>query len=87
MTEKLYIFKDRLSQATSFAKIAVAVRYLGYQLKIEKNGVTITWDEPSVSDPGKTIYHSQILIDARVPEWLNEQLEEHGLLKPQEQQI
>ena len=87
MTEKRYLFKYRLSQKSSFATIAEAVRSLGYQLKTEKRGVTITWDEPSASDPCMTVFHSQMLIDERVPEWLNKQLEEKGLLKPQEQEI
>ena len=87
MEKKHYLFKYRLSQATSFAKIFEAVRYLGYQLKTERKGVTITWEEPSVSDPGKTVFRSIGLIDERVPEWLNEQLEEKGLLRPMEPEI
>ena len=87
MTEKRYLFKYRLSQKSSFARIAEAVRALGYQLKTEKRGVTITWDESAVDDPCKTIFRSQGLIDERVPEWLNEQLEEKGLLRPMEPEI
>lgn len=82
MAEKRYLFKHRLSQKSSFVRIAEAVRALGYELRTEKRGVTITWDELSVSDPGKTVFRSQGLIDERVPEWLNEQLEEKGLLRP-----
>lgn len=84
MTEKRYLFKYRLSQKSSFVRIAEAVRALGYELRTKKKGVVITWDAPSVCDPTKTVFHSQGLIDERVPEWLNEQLEEQGLLKPQE---
>lgn len=87
MAEKRYLFKHRLSQKSSFVRIAEAVRALGYQLKTERKGVTITWEEPSVSDPGKTVFRSQGLIDERVPEWLNEQLEEKGLLRPMESEI
>lgn len=84
MAEKRYLFKHRLSQKSSFVRIAEAVRALGYELRTEKRGVTITWDESAIDDPCKTIFRSQGLIDERVPEWLNEQLEEHGLLRPQE---
>ena len=87
MAEKRYLFKYRLSHKSSFALIAKAVRTLGYELRIEKRGATITWEEPSVSDPVKTVFHSQGLIDERVPEWLNEQLEDRGFLKPQETEI
>lgn len=87
MTEKRYLFKYRLSQKSSFAQIAKAVRALGYQLKTEKRGVTITWDESAVDNPCKTIFRSQGLIDERVPEWLNEQLEGKGLLRPMEPEI
>ena len=86
MAEKRYLFKHRLSQKSSFVRIAEAVRALGYELRTEKRGVTITWDESAIDDPCKTIFRSQGLIDERVPEWLNEQLEEHGLLRPQEQE-
>ena len=84
MAEKRYLFKHRLSQKSSFVRIAEAVRALGYELRTEKRGVTITWDESAIDDPCKTIFRSQGLIDERVPEWLNEQLEEHGLLRSQE---
>lgn len=87
MAEKRYLFKHRLSQKSSFVRIAEAVRALGYELRTEKRGVTITWDELSVSAPGKTVFHSQGLIDEGVPEWLNEQLEEKGLLRPMEPEI
>lgn len=87
MAEKRYLFKYRLSQKSSFVRIAEAVRALGYELRTEKRGVVITWDAPAVSNPIKTVFHSQGLIDERVPEWLNEKLEEQGLLKPQEPEI
>jgi len=87
MAEKSYLFKYRLSQKSSFVRISEAVRALGYELRTEKRGVTITWEELSASDPCKTVFRSQGLIDERVPEWLNEQLEEQGLLKPQEPEI
>lgn len=87
MAEKRYLFKHRLSQKSSFVRIAEAVRALGYKLRTEKRGVTITWEEPSVSDPGKTVFRSQGLIDERVPEWLNEQLEGKELLRPMEPEI
>ena len=85
--KKHYLFKYRLSQKSSFVQIAKAVRALGYELRTDKRGVTITWEITFVSDPTKTMFHSQGLIDERVPSWLNEQLEEHGLLKPQEPEI
>ncbi len=87
MAEKRYLFKHRLSQKSSFVRIAEAVRALGYELRTEKRGVTITWEELSVSAPGKTVFRSQGLIDERVPEWLNEQLEGKGLLRPMEPEI
>ena len=87
MAEKRYLFKHRLSQKSSFVRIAEAVRALGYELRTEKRGVTITWDESAVDDPCKTVFRSQGLIDERVPEWLNEQLEENGLLRPMEPEI
>lgn len=86
MTEKRYLFKYRLSHKSSFVQIAKAVRTLGYELKIDR-GVVINWDEPCVSDPSKTMFHSKTLTDERVPEWLNEQLEDRGFLKPLEPEI
>lgn len=66
---------------SSLASVLKAVRALGYELKSEKKGVTITWEREHPEYPGKMMFHSQGLIDERVPEWLNEELEDKGLLK------
>lgn len=84
MKKKSFPFKFRLSQKSSFARVAEAVRALGYELKTDRKGVTITWDALSLDNNAKTVFHCKNLTDERVPEWLNEQLEENGLLKPQE---
>lgn len=79
-----YEFKYRLTQKSSLATIAKAVRALGMEMKIEKRSVTISWMEkahhPTASTP--EIYNSNSMLDDRVPEWLNEKLEERELLAP-----
>lgn len=81
-----YEFKYRLSQKSSFAAIAKAVRALGMEMKIEKRGVTISWMEKANQPTALTqeLYKSNTMLDERVPEWLNGKLEEHELLAPKE---
>lgn len=87
MKEKNYMFKCRLTQSSSFARVAKVIRALGYELKTDWRGVTVTWDELSMDNMAKPVFKSKNLTYERVPEWLNEQLEEKGLLKPQENTI
>lgn len=82
---KSYLFKKRLNKRSSYKTILEAVRTLGYELKTDKRGVCIDWETASVYDQNKSIFHSINLTDERLPEWLNEQLEEQGLLKPEEE--
>ena len=81
------MIKCRLTQRSSFARVAKAVRALGYELKTDLRGVTVTWDELSMDNSAKTVFNCRNLTDERLPEWLNEQLEENGLLKPQENNV
>ena len=78
-----YLFKYRLTQKSSLATIAKAVRALGMELKIEKRGVSIFWMEKSTSST-KELFRSNSMLDERVPEWLNEKLEERELLAPKD---
>ena len=82
---KSYLYKKRLNKRSSYKTILEAVRTLGYELKTENRGVSIYWETASVYDQNKSIFHSQYLTDERLPEWINEQLEEQGLLKPEEE--
>lgn len=77
-----YEFKYRLTAKSSLAAIAKAVRALGMEMKIEKQYISFSWDKDSTI-AGKTIYNNRFMPDERVPEWLNERLEEAGLLEPQ----
>lgn len=79
-----YEFKYRLSQKSSLATIAKAVRALGLSMSIEKRGGwSFSWFE---EDPatGKEIYKNRIVLDENVAEWLNLELEAHELLAPEE---
>lgn len=87
MKEKSYMIKRRLTQSSSFARVAKAVGALGYELKTDWRGATVTWDELSMDNMAKPVFKCKNLTYERVPEWLNEQLEEKGLLKPQENAI
>ena len=80
----IYEFKYRLSQKSSLAAIAKAVRALKIEMKIETDrGVSFIWYSESPS--GRSLYNNQFVLDEHVPEWLNERLEGEGLLKPLEQ--
>ena len=81
---KTYQFKYRLTQKSSLATIAKAVRALGMELKIEKRGVSIFWmEEVTLSSSSiKEMFRSNGMLDERVPDWLNEKLEDRGLLAP-----
>ena len=83
---KTYPFKYRLTQKSSLATIAKAVRALGMELKIEKRGVSIFWMEEVTLYPSsiKEMFRSNGMLDERVPEWLNEKLEERELLAPKD---
>lgn len=71
-----YVFKYKLSQKSSLAAIAKAVRALGLNMTVEKDRVSFS------NRPGEK-YEYKFMIIERVPEWLNERLEAEGLLNPQ----
>lgn len=81
MKQNSCLFKRRLTKSSSFKTILEAVRALGYELRTDNRGVVIIWETPSFVDPCKSIFHNKGLTDERLPEWLNEKLEEQGLLK------
>lgn len=79
-----YEFKYRLSQKSSLAAIAKAVRALKIEMKIETDrGVSFIWYSKGPS--GISLYNNEFVLDEHVPEWLNKRLEGEGLLKPLEQ--
>lgn len=80
----IYEFKYRLSQKSSLAAIAKAVRALKIEMKIETDrGVSFIWYSKGPS--GRSLYNNEFVLDENVPEWLNKRLEGEGLLKPLEQ--
>lgn len=80
----IYEFKYRLSQKSSLAAIAKAVRALKIEMKIETDrGVSFIWYSKDPS--GRSLYNNEFVLDEHVPEWLNKRLEGEGLLKPLEQ--
>ena len=81
-----YEFKYCLTQKSSLATIAKAVRALKMEMKIEKRGVTISWMEKTNEPTALTqeLYRSNTMLDERVPEWLNEKLAEYELLAPKD---
>lgn len=79
----IYEFKYRLSQKSSLAAIAKAVRALKIEMKIETDrGVSFIWNSKGPS--GRSLYNNEFVLDEHVPEWLNNRLEGEGLLKPLE---
>ena len=84
-----YEFKYRLTQKSSLATIAKAVRALGMEMKIEKRGVTISWMEKANQPTALTqeLYRSNTMLDERVSEWLNDKLKERELLAPNELEL
>lgn len=80
----IYEFKYRLSQKSSLAAIAKAVRALKIEMNIETDrGVSFIWYSKGPS--GRSLYNNEFVLDEHVPEWLNKRLEGEGLLKPLEQ--
>ena len=79
-----YQFKYRLTQKSSLATIAKAVRALGYDMSLEKGCFRFGWlkDVPG-SLTGRQLYDQRFVLDENVPQWLNQQLEDHHLLAPE----
>lgn len=79
-----YKFKYRLSQKSSLTTIANAVRALEMEMKVEENGVLFSWWEWVGLDTTtpREIWKSSRMTDERVHEWLNQKLENYGLLAP-----
>lgn len=75
-----YEFKYRLSQKSSFAQIVKAARALDYKIHINKGGILFL-DHNNESFPPYNLTVEDI------PEWLNEQLEEHELLAPKDLEL
>lgn len=81
---KAYKFKYRLTQKSSLATIANAVRALGYDMSIEDKGFKFGWWKSNDKALIGRLYHQHFVLDENLPEWLNDQLEDAGLLKKQE---
>lgn len=79
-----YQFKYRLTKKSNLATIAKAVRALGYSMTIEKNGFNFGWWKETPGALTGRLYRQHFALDENVPEWLNEQLEEHELLAPKD---
>ena len=79
-----YQFKYRLSTKSSLAAIAKAVRALGFDMTIEKNGFNFGWWKEVPGALTGRLYFQHFALDENVPEWLNGQLEEHELLEPKD---
>lgn len=79
-----YPIKYRLTQKSSLATIAKAVRALGYDMSIKKGGFNFSWwkEDPRALTGG--IYYEHFALDENVPEWLNGQLEYNELLAPKD---
>ncbi len=77
-----YAFKYRLSQKSSLATIATAVRALGYSMSLEKGGFDFGWYKDAPGALRGNVYQQHFELDENVPEWLNGRLEAAGLLKP-----
>ena len=76
-------FRYRLTNKSSLAAIARAVRALGYGMNIEeKGGFTFSWWLKSPTEGH--YYDSMFVLDENVPKWLNERLEANGLLAPED---
>ena len=81
---KAYKFKYRLTQKSSLATIAKAVRALGYDMSIEKGGFRFGWLKDTPGSLTGQLYNQHFALDENVPEWLNSQLENAGLLAPKD---
>lgn len=79
-----YQFKYRLTQKSSLATIAKAVRALGYDMSIEKGGFRFGWFKDTPGSLTGQLYKQHFALDENVPEWLNSQLENAGLLAPKD---
>lgn len=73
-----YQFKYRLTQKSSLATIAKAVRALGY------GGFRFGWFKDTPGSLTGQLYNQHFALDENVPEWLNSQLENAGLLAPKD---
>lgn len=82
-----YQFKYRLTQKSSLATIAKAVRALGYDMSIEKGGFNFGWFKDTPGSLTGQLYKQHFALDENVPEWLNGQLEEAKLLAPKDLEL
>lgn len=80
-----YKIKYRLSQKSSLAAVANAIRELGYTLKILYNCYRIEWERQD-HETGRMIYECRDIRDTDLIEWINNKLEDTGLMKPQDQE-
>ena len=78
-----YQFKYRLTQKSSLATIAKAVRALGYDMSLEKGGFRFGWLKDAPGSLTGQLYDQRFVLDENVPQWLNQQLEDHHLLAPE----
>ena len=77
-----YRFKYRMTAKSSLATIAKAARALGFDMTMEKGGFRFGWWKEVPGVLAGRMYYQHFALDENVPEWLNEQLEEAGLLAP-----
>ena len=70
-----YEFKYRLSQKSSFAQIVKAARACNFNMDVRWNRIHFASTEEG------NYFGSDIPIED-VPEWLNMELEDRGLIKP-----
>ncbi len=84
MEKKTYKFKYRLTQKSSLATIAKAVRALGYDMRINKRGFDFGWWKDTPGSLTGQLYEQHFALDENVHEWLNGQLENAELLAPKD---
>ena len=78
---KKYEFRYRLTQKSSLAAIAKAVRAMNMELIVYSGYISISWYYVS-SETGREMWTRKNLKDEDVAGWLNRELEEKGLLAP-----
>ena len=84
---KAYKFKYRLTQKSSLATIAKAVRALGYDMRIKERGFDFGWFKDVPGSMTGQLYEQHFALDENVHEWLNSQLEEAELLAPKDLEL
>lgn len=86
MAKRKFEFRYRLTSKSSLAVVTKAVRALGFEMKVKFNHYHFDWERQDL-ETGKTIYECREMQDIQVIDFLNEKLEEFGLLAPEEPQV